>query len=148
MAAAAPAAPAAPLLAFGPPGWAAYAVVVVGSIVVGGIIVHEMAKDDAHTTSRTTTKTDTARRTCNIPYTVRVHAQGSDIKTGSNGGTSRATIGGIPAVHPSVPITVAEALVVSNATWLLLERKQAAIRIGAKTKLEKWVSNLPPHGYL
>lgn len=142
------AAPAAPLLAFGPPGWLAYVVVVGGSAIVAGVVINEMTKDDTWTTSTTTTTTNTARQTCKIPYTVRVHAQGSDIKTGSNAGTRKATIGGVPVIHPSVPITVSMALGVSTVTWLLLEKKQAAIRISAKAKLEKWVAKLPPYGYL
>jgi len=50
----------APLLAAGPPGWAAYAALAVGTLIVGGIIAHEMSR--TRTKPRAVPRTRTRRR--------------------------------------------------------------------------------------
>lgn len=137
------AAPASPLLAAGPPGWLAYAVIVVGATVVTAVVVHEATKDDARSTSTSTTKTGTARRTCDRPYTVVVHAQGRGV-----GGTTGATVGATPVVKPTIPVTVAEGLVLSTATFGMLNKSQKRTYAPAKARLDTWMSRLPPNGFL
>lgn len=142
--------PASPLLAGGPPGWLAYGVIVLG----GGALVYlgydAMTSDDARAVPQTSTATDTATdtQTCDRPYTVVVHAQGSDITSGNNAGTSRATIGAAPIVKPAAPVTVAEAVGLSAATHAMLNRGQLRLRSQTQSQLERWVRNRPPSGFL
>jgi hypothetical protein len=137
------AAPAAPLLLGGPPGWVAYGVVVLGSAILAGAVVNEMTKNDQSSHSATASTTDTARKTCDRPYAVRVHAQGKII-----GGTASSTLGAPPVVKPTTPVTVAEGLALSTQTFALLKRRQKKDLAPAKARLDRWMKRLPPHGFL
>lgn len=139
------AAPASPLLAFGPLGWTAYAIIVAVSVIATGVLVNEMAKSNARTSSdsKTKTATDSKKQTCDRPYSVRVHAQGDII-----GGTSKSTLGAPPVIHPSLPITVIEGLALSTATFGRLTRGQKKTMAPAKARLDTWLAKHPPYGFL
>lgn len=133
--------PAAPLLGAGPPGWVAYAVVVGGGVLVTYLAYDTATSNRAKTRTGTQTATDTEVRRCDRPWTARVHAQGSDC-----GGTSSSTIGAPPLVKRSAPVTQAEGLALSNATWSMLGSRQQAIRAQAKARLERYIQSRPPLG--
>ncbi len=138
---AAAAAPAAPLLGFGPPGWLAYGVIVVGGGVVGYLLYDELTDDDAPAVPQTETTTDTETRRCDRPWTARVHAQGTDC-----GGKTSSTIGAPPLVNAQRPITKVEGVGLSNATWARLNRRQQRVRAQAKVRLERYINSGPPTG--
>lgn len=123
----------APLLAFGPPGWLAYAVIGVGGSIIVGALVHNAVRDD----TRAVPITGTSTRECR-GWSVRIHAQGIDC-----GGRTTSTIGA-PAYQSTQPITIAEGIMTSNATWALLTRRQKTIRESAKTRLETYITRRPP----
>jgi hypothetical protein len=78
----------APLLAGGPPGWLAYGLLAVGTVVVGGAIYMSQSRSESR--SQSTDRSTTRTADC-IPcrqWTVRTHAQGTDM-----GGTSGSTLG-------------------------------------------------------
>lgn len=127
---------AAPLAGAGPPGWLALAVIGVGSL-----IWYASTRDAAPVVSTPTTETDTQTKKCDRPWTARVHAQGNDC-----GGTSSSTIGAPPIIKSAAPITRAEGMALSNATWAILNKRQQAIRIQAKTQLERYINATPPLG--
>lgn len=131
--------PAAPLLAGGPPGWLAYGVIVVGGGIAGYLLYDELTDDDAPAVPNTTTNTDTQTRECDRPWTCRVHAQGTDC-----GGTTGSTIGAPPIIKPSAPVTIAEGLALSAATFAMLNRRQAAVRVQAKARADRYIQNRPP----
>ncbi len=130
----------APLLGLGPPGWAAYAALGVAT-VVGGVLIYERSRDRAPAVP--TTRTDTARQRCNRPWSVRVQAQGDVI-----GGRGGATLGAPPIVKAAAPVTVAEGLGLSAATFAMLSRGQARVLARAKAQADAWIANRPPHGAL
>lgn len=138
---AAAAAPAAPLLGFGPPGWLAYGVIVVGGGVAGYLLYEQVTGSDAPAVPQTDSRTDTQTRRCDRPWTARVHAQGTDC-----GGTTGSTIGAPPLVKTQAPVTRAEGIALSNATWALLNRRQQAVRVNAKERLEAYIRSSPPLG--
>lgn len=136
---AAAAAPAAPLLGFGPPGWLAYGVIVVGGGAAAYLLYDAATATDTRTDAGTRTETGTATRSCNRPWTARVHAQGNDC-----GGTTGSTIGAPPLVKTQAPVTQAEGVGLSNATWALLSGRQQSIRRQAKARLEQYIRFYPP----
>jgi hypothetical protein len=138
---AAAAAPAAPLLGFGPPGWVAYGVIVVGGGIAAYLLYDQVTGSDAPAVPQTDTRTDTQTRRCDRPWTARVHAQGTDC-----GGTTSSTIGAPPLVKTQAPVTKAEGIGLSNATWALLNRRQQEVRIDAKARLERYIQSSPPLG--
>lgn len=89
----------------------------------------------------TGTRTDTDTRTCDRPWTARVHAQGTDC-----GGTTGSTIGAPPLVKPTTPVTIAEGVLLSNTTFALLNRRQKAVRVQAKVRLERYIAAHPTLG--
>lgn len=134
----------APLNLAGP--WGTVAWIVAGTVVTVGAAVglvkleesiraDSRAKDIAipHTGTRTETKK------CDV-YSVRVHAQGVDC-----GGTSSSTIGA-PALVKPVPISVAEALLLSAATQVLLNRTQRKDRTIEIAKAENYIRRGPGGG--
>lgn len=123
-----------PLTLAGPPGWAILAVV-----GVGGLLWYGATRE--RSTPVPATRTDTQTKTCDRPWTARVHAQGSDC-----GGTSSSTIGVPPIVKPAAPVTRAEGIGLSNATWALLNKRQQAIRVQSKAQLERYINSNPPLG--
>ncbi|MBL3576397.1 hypothetical protein JMK10_19470 [Rhodovulum sulfidophilum] len=123
-----------PLTFAGPPGWA-----VLGVVGLGTLLWYGATRERAPAVPRT--ETDTQTKTCDRPWTVRVHAQGNDC-----GGTSSSTIGAPPIVKTSAPVTRAEGIALSNATWALLNKRQQAIRVQSKTKLERYINSNPPLG--
>jgi hypothetical protein len=140
--------PAAPLLAGGPPGWLAYGVIVGGAGILSYLAYDALTEEATQTGTATGTQTDTQTRRCDRPYTVVVHAQGSDITSGDNGGTSGATIGAAPIVNPTTPITTGQAIGLSVATHAMLNRTQLRMRSQTQSRLESWIRGLPPTGYL
>lgn len=127
--------PSTPLLSFGPPGWIAFGVVAVGTIG----LTYFAAK--SVTSSQTSTVTDTTTKSCERPWTAHVHAQGNDCGSGSG-----ATIGAPTLIKPAAPVTTGEGLMLSNATFAMLNSRQQGIRVRAKSQLERYVQNRPPLG--
>lgn len=130
--------PSAPLLGFGPAGWLAYGAIVVGG-GIAGYLLYDAATSNTQTHGGTRTDTGTATRSCNRPWTARVHAQGTDC-----GGRTSSTIGAPPLIKPQAPITRVEGVAPSNATWAMLTGRQQAIRIQAKARLEQYIYSNPP----
>lgn len=129
----------APLLAAGPPGWAAYAALAAGTVVVGGVIYMSSSTTNKEAKTDTSTKSDT--QTCrNRDWSVHSHAQGTDI-----GGTTKSTIGA-PTVVSCNPIPVSMGTANANATYAMLNKTQAKNRAEAYAKALKWLSNLPANG--
>lgn len=111
---------ASPALAFGPPGWAVFAVAVVGTAIVGAFAVSEMRSQTVPDTRAQAKAKDCTTQDCPRPWSVRVHAQGTDI-----GGTSGSTIGA-PAIVQTFPVTIAQGVALATATYALLTKGQKA----------------------
>lgn len=82
----------APLLAGGPPGWVAYGLLGVATLV-GGYLIYENTSSEPASVPTPGTQSDTGRKTCDRPWSVRIHAQGNVI-----GGRGGATLGASPIV--------------------------------------------------
>lgn len=129
------AAAAAPALAFGPPGWAVFAVAVLGTAAIG-ILAYE--RSPAHSRARADTKADAVPvEECpnKRPWSVRVQAQGIDI-----GGTSGSTIGAPPIVQQS-PIAAAQGVALASATYALLTSRQQKVRMVAYPKCVAFITS-------
>ena len=112
---------ASPALAFGPPGWVVFGVAVVGTLVVGGELAWTVSKSQAVPDSRIQAKAkDCTTTDCPRPWSVRVHAQGTDI-----GGTSGSTTGA-PAIVQTYPVAIAQGIALAGATYTLLTKSQKA----------------------
>ncbi len=127
---------AAPLLAGGPPGWAAYAGL--GLLTVGALI---LASNSVDVASPTNTATREGAQSCRS-WSVRAHAQGDII-----GGRGGATIG-VPALVKSMPITAAEGVGLCSATYALLQKRQKKMLAEPYAKAIKWINERPPRGAL
>ncbi len=132
----------APLLAGGPPGWVAYGLLGLGTLALGYLAV-QSTRSEPVSVPTTGSQTDTGRRTCERPWTVRVHAQGNVI-----GGRGGATLGAPPIAKTTAPVTVAEGLVLSTATFALLSRSQARTLSSAQAQANAWIAKRPPGGFL
>lgn len=120
-----------------------FGVAVLGSAVVAGIGYIGMSSRRSQSIPVSTTST--SKRVCvecPRPWSVRTHAQGSDI-----GGTSGATVGASPIVKTS-PITVAEGVALAAATYGLLTRSQMKNLAGAYEGCVSFISKRPPYGFL
>jgi len=134
---------AAPALAAGPPGWVVFGVAVLGSAVVAGIGYIGMSSSRSQSISESTTSTrERVCEECPRPWSVRTHAQGSDI-----GGTSGATLGAPPIVKTS-PVTVAEGVALASVTYGLLTRSQMKNLADAYENCVSFISKRPPRGFL
>jgi hypothetical protein len=149
---------ASPLLLGGPIGWIAYAVVGT-AVTVGTIVLAKKAYDATRTEeSQDTTRSEPVPKTrdraepkvdvkpceaCKRPYSITVHAQGTDC-----GGKSSSTIGPPALVRIGVPFAAAEGVALSEVTWGMLSKSQKKIRTDAKLKMQAWMLNRPPGGYL
>ncbi|WYI67761.1 hypothetical protein WDB88_17585 (plasmid) [Thioclava sp. GXIMD4216] len=120
-----------PLTVAGPPGWAVLAVVTVAWF----------AATRDRSDSVPATGTDTQTKKCDRPWTAHVHAQGEDC-----GGSSASTIGAPTLVKTAAPVTRAEGIALSGATWAMLNKNQQKIRVKAKEQLERYLQNRPPLG--
>lgn len=132
----------APLLAGGPPGWVAYGLLAVGTLGAA-YLIHESTRSEPVAQPTTGTRTGTATKTCDRPWSVRIHAQGDVI-----GGRGGATLGAPAIVKPAAPVTVAEGLALSSATFALLSRGQAKTLANAQTQANSWIRSRPPAGFL
>ena len=132
----------APLLAGGPPGWIAYGILGIATLA-GGYLIYENTRSEPVNVPTTGSQTDTGRKTCDRPWSVRIHAQGNII-----GGRGGATLGAPPVVKTVAPVTVAEGLVLSAATFALLNRGQARALSSAQAQANAWISKRPPGGFL
>ncbi len=132
---------ASPALAAGPPGWLFFAVVVVGSAAIGALTM-----SSSQPTTRTRTQTRTRDRVCvecpSRPWSVRVHAQGTQI-----GGRTGSTLGAPPIIK-NVPVMVIEGNGLAAATYALLTRRQGLNLTGAYEKCISFISSCPPAGFL
>ena len=138
---------AAPLLAGGP--WGVVAWAVVGTVLTVATVVGVVELEKAVTKSRSEPRAipraipKTAERTpCQRPYSVRIHAQGTDM-----GGTTGSTIG--LAIPPQcTPVTVAQGSALSAAVQAMLTKRQLAVRVQAIARAEKYIVSAPPAGVL
>lgn len=112
-------APALPLLALGPPGWLVFAAATVVVVAAAAITADQVQRSRTRTADRAEPRVDAIPRVpCPRPWSVRVHAQGTDI-----GGTSGSTIGAPPIVQTS-PISAAQGVLLAGATFALLTSRQ------------------------
>lgn len=130
----------APLLAGGPPGWVAYGLLAVGTVVVGGAIYMSQSRtaDRSRANDRTTTRTADC-----IPcrqWRVVAHAQGTDC-----GGTTGSTIGALPVIL-TVPVPALTGAACAQSTYALLDRNQKKIRAEAFARALRWLSERPANG--
>ncbi len=133
----------APAALGGPPGWVIWAVGGT-AITVGTIFLGKKVYDATQDRSRAVPRTDTDTcQNCKRPYSITVHAQGTDC-----GGTTASTIGAPALVSVGVPFPAAAGVALSNATWGLLTKSQKKVRTAAKVKMETWILNRPPGGFL
>lgn len=133
---------AAPAIAAGPPGWVVFVVVALGTVVVGALAV---SSSQTQSVPRSTTKArDRTIAKCppQRPWSVRVHAQGTQI-----GGTSGSTIGAPPLVK-TAPITVVEGTALAAATYGLLSRSQSRNLDIAYDRCVAFIESRPPAGFL
>jgi hypothetical protein len=121
---------AAPALAFGPPGWAVFAVAVAATAAVAYLAASQTRSRER---TRTETRTRDVAPPCPRPWSVRVHAQGTDI-----GGTSGSTIGAPPIVQTS-PVLVAQGVALAAATYALLGARQQRNLANAYAKCVKFI---------
>jgi len=126
----------------GPWGTVAWVVVGTGLTIAMGA---GMAKlEDELSKSRTRAPAVPLSRTAECEkckrYTARVHAQGKDC-----GGRTTSTIG-VPALVKSIPVTVAEGLLLSKGTQGLLNRSQLEIRVNVIVQAEKYIMDGPKVG--
>ena len=136
------AAVATPALAFGPPGWVVFGVVALGTVAVGAWVASS-SSSQTRAIPRTSTRTrDRTRESCPRPWSVRVHAQGTQI-----GGTTGSTIGA-PPILKTTPVTVAEGTALAAATFALLSKSQKKNLTGAYQKCVAFIDSRPPAGFL
>lgn len=128
----------APLLAFGPPGWLAYAALAVGTVVVVGGALY-MERNRTKSKEKTIPRVDTDVMPCRM-WSVHAHAQGTDM-----GGTTKSTLGAPTVVLPS-PISILVGAANAHSTYAMLTHSQATIRAGAFAKALAWLSTLPQNG--
>lgn len=125
---------ASPALAFGPPGWVVFALAVVATVAVAGVVgvggaalvnqaqnqskAQSEAKPGVIVQCPASTSEATKEKKQKRPWSIRVHAQGTDI-----GGTTGSTVGAPPIVQMS-PILVAQGVALAAATFALLTARQ------------------------
>jgi hypothetical protein len=132
---------AAPALAAGPPGWVVFGLAVVVT-AVGAAMVAGQSRPREEARPTTGTRTTTCETCDRRPWSVRVHAQGTDI-----GGTTGSTLGAPPLVRTS-PITVAEGVALASATYALLGRRVQANLATAYERCVSFIEARPPAGFL
>ena len=132
---------ASPLLVAGPPGWVAYALIAIGSSIAVGVTVNEVTKSRPATKVQAVPQTGTARRQCERPYSIRIHAQGMVI-----GGTRSSTAPGLPPILQMTPVLVAQGLVLSSGVLETLTRTQRNTLRPAKNRLDRYISSRPMQG--
>jgi hypothetical protein len=125
---------ASPALTLGPPGWVFFAAVVIGTAVVGVVAINEMQSQTVPDTRSQAKTKDCTTQDCPRPWSVRVHAQGTDI-----GGSSGSTIGAPPIVKTISPVLIAEGVTLATATYVLLTKRQAANLAPAYEKCIKFI---------
>lgn len=129
---------AAPLIAFGPPGWAAFAVLTVGTVGLAALAAsrsRSISRSRAEPIARTDVAPCPPR-----PWSVRVHAQGTDI-----GGTTGSTTGAPPIVQMS-PISAGQGVALATATYGMLGRRQQQNRAVAYEKCIEFIQSRPANG--
>ncbi len=135
---------AAPALAAGPPGWVVFALAVVGTAAVGALT---MSQSSSQSRTRSPTRTrDVTMEDCPPPprpWSVRVHAQGTDV-----GGTSGSTIGAPPIVQTSGPVSAGQGVALAGATFALLGARQQRNLAPAYEKCVQFIETRPPLGFL
>lgn len=134
---------AAPALAAGPPGWAVFALAVAATAVVGALTVSQsQSQSRSGSRSETNTRDITIEECPKRPWSVRVHAQGTDI-----GGTSGSTVGAPPIIQMS-PISKAQGVALATATFALLRSTQQRNLAPAYEKCVTFIEKRPPSGFL
>lgn len=132
---------AAPALAFGPPGWVVFAVAAVATAAVGALSFSQSqarSEDKPRAIPRDVAVQDCNRR----PWSVRVHAQGTDI-----GGSTGSTVGAPPIVQMS-PVTTAQGIALAAATFSMLgARIQRNLEPGYE-RCVAFIRTRPPTGFL
>jgi len=127
------AAPASPLLAFGPPGWLAFGVIVVGTTVATVYMANEAA-DKTFTGSRAETDSRTRTKCPETIHRGRFQAQG--------GGLEKSTKWEQP-----MPPPVAQGLaLVTSLYYGQLTRSEQKERATGFAQLTRWMAARPPLG--
>ena len=134
-----------PALAFGPPGWAVFALAVGGTAIAGAWVASQSSSRSRASSSTQTATSDVCITKCEgrRPWSVRVHAQGTDM-----GGTSGSTLGAPPVLQTTGPISVAQGVGLASATFALLSRRPSENLAGAYEKCVAFIESRPPYGWL
>ena len=132
---------AAPLVAFGPPGWVALGVITVGT---AGVMIWQATRN--RSSDRAVPRAEPRAvpqpcQDCQRPWSVRVHAQGTDV-----GGTTGSTVGAPPIVKRSGPVTTGEGVGLAGATYALLTRRQQGNLAGAYERCLQFIRARPANG--
>jgi len=128
---------AAPVLAAGPLGWAVFRVAALGTVAYG------LAMSPSRSQTKSPSRTKEASRTMKEwedNWSVRIHAQGRII-----GGTSKSTIGA-PAILKWSPVTVAEGIGRTEATFGMLTRSQKKELLLAYERCKRFTASRPSKG--
>ena len=135
-------APAAPLLAIPPP-WGEIAWLGVGTAVtIGGIWAVSKVASDSKTDAPAVAKPAEAQDCKKRKYSIFVRAQGADL-----GSDTKATLTA-GTLEQETPFVVAQGIALSAATQALLSKKQLGARVMVFGQLERFLSKLPPAGWL
>jgi len=134
---------AAPAIAAGPPGWVVFALALAGSAALGALAGRH-ASSRSRSTSIPRTR-DVTIEDCppRRPWSVRVHAQGTDID-----GTSGSTIGAPPVTQTSGPVCVAQGVALAGATFAMLEARPQRNLEPAFDRCVRFIEARPPAGFL
>jgi hypothetical protein len=123
--------PASPLLAFGPPGWLAFAAIV-GVATAGTVYLVNAGADRTFTPSRTVADTRTCNK-CPEQHRGRFQAQGGGLEKSSAWGQG-------------TPPTVAQGLTMVSTLYASLSRTEQRDRATAYAQITRWISKRPPGG--
>ncbi|WP_133511551.1 hypothetical protein [Candidatus Thiosymbion oneisti] len=131
---------AAPALAAGPPGWAVFGVVAVGTAAYG--LAMSSSRHQTKSASQTKDATHCRGKCRDNKWSARVHAQGKII-----GGTTKSTVGA-PAIFKQSPVTVAEGIGRAEATFGMLTRRQKKELQIAYEGCKRFIESCPLKGFL
>lgn len=136
---------AAPAIAFGPPGWVVFGLAVAGTAIAGAWVASQSSSRSRTSSSTQTSTSDVCITKCEAkrPWSVRAHAQGTDM-----GGTSGSTLGAPPLLQISGPISVAQGVGLASETFALLSRRSSENLAGAYEKCVAFIGSHAPYGWL
>ncbi|WP_089726262.1 hypothetical protein [Candidatus Thiosymbion oneisti] len=129
---------AAPALAAGPPGWAVFGVVAVGTAAYG--LAMSSSRHQTKSASQTKDATHCRGKCRDNKWSARVHAQGKII-----GGTTKSTVGA-PAIFKQSPVTVAEGIGRAEATFGMLTKRQKKVLELDHESCKRFIESCPSNG--